>query len=77
MKWPVAVDPIVHYGAFLKKRGLVVGSSKGRLSALAFASKFLSCSDFTGDFRIWRMLEGWQIEERPHMDLIAPCFQLF
>lgn len=58
-----STDHVFHYGVHLKQGGSAVGTIKGRLSALAFATKTLGYSECMGDFKVWRMLDRWRREE--------------
>lgn len=69
---PIPVDQVLHYGVTLRHRGLAVSTIRGRLSAIAFASKSLGYPDYTVDFRIHRLLEGWRREEGPRRDHKQP-----
>lgn len=70
--WLIPVDHVLHYGIHLKWKGLAVCTISSRLSILAFASKSLGHGEFTSDFRVRRMLEGWCREEGPQQDLRQP-----
>lgn len=66
------MDHLLHYGVHLKQRGLATSTIKERFSALSFAAKSLGFTDFMGDFRVQKMLEGWKREEVPCQDPHQP-----
>lgn len=66
--WPIPIDHVLHYAVHMKESGLSVGTIKGRLAALTFASKSLGYTECLNDFRVKKMLEGWRREEGPRKD---------
>ena len=44
---------------YLPCKGLASVSIQGKMPVLGFQAKALGVSDTTGDFRIYKMIEGW------------------
>ena len=73
--WPIPVGYLEQFGFFLFQKGMAPSSIQGKMSALAFQAKDLGIADCTGDFRIHKMIEGWNKErirtpdDRSHFSL--------
>lgn len=72
--WPILVEQLLHYGVSLKVWGLTVSSIRRHFSALASASKVMANKEFKDDFRVRKMLEGWEREASPQRDDRQPIF---
>ncbi|XP_078242407.1 integrase/recombinase xerD homolog isoform X1 [Pogona vitticeps] len=70
--WPIPVEHLQQFIVSLYRRGLAPGTIQGRLSALAFVAKVNGFTDFSGDFRIKKMLEGWSRERGQVYDSRTP-----
>lgn len=62
----------MHFAVSLHERGMAVRSIKECLSGLAFHSKAHGVPDFTWDFRLHKMLEGWNREAGTRQDDRVP-----
>ena len=60
--WPAPVEHIQQFIIALHWKGLTPGTIRGKLAALSFYAKANGIKDFSGDFRIRKMLEGWSRE---------------
>ena len=60
--WPIPVDHLQQFGVFLFQKGMAPSSIQGNMLALAFQAKALGVADSIGDFRIHKMIEGWNKE---------------
>ena len=54
--WPAPIEHLQQFIVYLK--GLAPGTIQGKLSASAFYAKINGYRDFSGDYCIWKMLEG-------------------
>ncbi|XP_078240223.1 integrase/recombinase xerD homolog [Pogona vitticeps] len=70
--WPAPVEHIQQFVVELHWRGLTPGTIKGKLAALSFYAKANGIRDFSGDFRIRKMLEGWSRERGLRQDDRTP-----
>lgn len=62
--WPIPMEHIIQFYIVLKGKDLAKGSIAGKLAGLPHHSKAWGFSVPTGDFCVWKMLEGWA-EETP------------
>lgn len=62
--WPILMMHLIQFCVTLKGKGLSVSSIRGKLAALAFASKAVSFVEPSGNFCIVKMFEGWALEDR-------------
>ena len=70
--WPAPVEHLQQFIVFLNRKGLALGSIQSRMSALAFHDRIHGYKDFTSNFRIKKIIEGWS-KERSHVrDSRAP-----
>lgn len=72
MLWPAPIEHLMQFAVSLWSRKLSVKTMKGYFSAVAFHSKAQGVADFTGDFRLRRMLEGWARQLPPVRDARRP-----
>ena len=70
--WPIPVEYLQQFIVSLHRKGLAPSTIQGRLSALAFVAKVNGFKDFSSDFRIKKMLEGWNRERGPVYDTRTP-----
>lgn len=64
---------MLHHGVSLKDGGLAVKFSRSHFSVLALASKVLVHIEYVRDFRVNKMLEGWDHKASPSMAMRQPC----
>nr|XP_020646057.1 uncharacterized protein LOC110077393 [Pogona vitticeps] len=61
--WPASVEHLQQFSVALHRKGLASGTIQGKLAAVGFYAKANGFRDFSGDFRIRKMLEGWSREK--------------
>ena len=76
LMWPAPTEHILQFMVSLYRKGLAPGTIRGRLSALAFYSKVNGIKDYSKDFRIRKMLEGWSKERGRVGDTRVPISPL-
>lgn len=70
--WPATVERLLLFLLHLQRSGRAVSSLPGFMSATAFVSKSGGYPDFTQDFRVRRMLEGFAKRTPPVRDHRRP-----
>ncbi|XP_078240222.1 integrase/recombinase xerD homolog [Pogona vitticeps] len=60
--WPAPVEHIQQFIVELHRKGLAPGTIQGKLAALRFYAKANGLKDWSGDFRVRKMIEGWSRE---------------
>ena len=70
--WPIPVQHLQQFIVGLHKQGLAPRTIKGKLAALAFQAKARGLHDFSSDFRIRKMVEGWSKERGRVKDARVP-----
>ncbi|XP_066486991.1 vomeronasal type-2 receptor 26-like [Tiliqua scincoides] len=70
--WPAPVEHLLLFLLHLQRSGRAVSSLPGFMSAIAFVSKAGGYPDFTQDFRVRRMLEGFARKTPPVRDHRRP-----
>uniref|UniRef100_A0ABM5GDC1 Integrase/recombinase xerD homolog n=1 Tax=Pogona vitticeps TaxID=103695 RepID=A0ABM5GDC1_9SAUR len=61
--WPAPVEHLLQFSVALHNKGLAPSTIQGKLAAVGFYAKANGFRDFSGDFRIRKMLEGWAREK--------------
>ncbi|XP_066478826.1 integrase/recombinase xerD homolog [Tiliqua scincoides] len=72
IQWPAPVEHLLFFLLHLQRSGRAVSSLPGFMSAIAFVSKAGGYPDFTQDFRVRRMLEGFARKTPPVRDQRRP-----
>ena len=70
--WPAPVEHLHEFMVYLYRKGLAPAAVQGKLSALAFYGKINGYRNFSGDYQIRKMLEGWSRERGRVGDTRAP-----
>lgn len=66
--WPTSVGDLLHFAIFLHEAGMGAKLIQSLFPVLVFHSKALGLPEFTSDFPLWKMLEGWSREAETQRD---------